>query len=130
MAMENPKEGAVPSGKTMFNCAVSEEYAAELMTHSDAEIIEAVHGELRKLPLRGLDRTEGHAVHRWPELVPQFYHGYIRSLAAFQERRQRSDRLFFAGDYLVGPYTEAALTSGLRAAEAVSARFAASSAPV
>jgi hypothetical protein len=50
--------------------------------------------------------------------VPQFYAGYIRSLAAFKKRSRRSDRLFFAGDYLVGPYTEAALTSGLRAATA------------
>jgi oxygen-dependent protoporphyrinogen oxidase len=126
MAMENPKEGAVPPGKTMFNCAFSEEYAAELMSKPDSAIIEALHGELRKLPLRGLDKTEGHAVHRWPELVPQFYPGYIRSLAAFKERRQRSDRVFFAGDYLVGPYTEAALTSGLRAAGDIRARFAGS----
>src|SRR6185295_16506526 len=58
MAMENPKEGAVPEGKTMFNCAFSEEYAAELMQRSDSDVIEALHGELRKLPLRGLDKTE------------------------------------------------------------------------
>ncbi len=123
LALENPKEGAVPPGKTMFNCAFSEEYAAELMHRTDADVVEALHGELCKLPLRGLDKTEGHAVHRWPELVPQFYPGYIRSLAAFQGRRDRSDRLFFAGDYLVGPYTEAALTSGQRAAADVSRRF-------
>ena len=123
LALENPKEGAVPPGKTMFNCAFSEEYAAELVHRPDADVVEALHGELRKLPLRGLDKTEGHAVHRWPELVPQFYPGYIRSLAAFQQRRGRSDRLFFAGDYLLGPYTEAALTSGLRAAGDVCRRF-------
>ena len=29
---------------------------------------------------------------------------------------ERSQRLAFAGDYLIGPYTEMALTSGLRAA--------------
>jgi oxygen-dependent protoporphyrinogen oxidase len=107
----------------MFNCAFSEEYAAELMHRPDCDVIEALHGELRKLPLRGLDKTEGHAVHRWPELVPQFYAGYIRSLAAFKSRPHRSERLFFAGDYLVGPYTEAALTSGLRAADDVAAPF-------
>ena len=125
MALENPKQGAVPPGKTMFNCAFSEEYAAELWGRSDDDVIAALHGELRKLPLRGLDKTEGHAVHRWPELVPQFYAGYIRALAAFKQRPQRSNRIFFAGDYLVGPYTEAALTSGLRAAEDVRVRFAA-----
>jgi predicted NAD/FAD-dependent oxidoreductase len=96
------------------------------MPRSDAEVVDALHGELAKLPLRGLDRIEGHAVHRWPELVPQFYQGYIRGLAKFLERRERSDRVFFAGDYLVGPYTEAALTSGQRAAASVTARFAAS----
>ena len=123
MAMENPKEGAVPEGKTMFNCAFAEDYAAELFDKPDSVVIDALHAELAKLPLKGLDKTEAHAIHRWPELVPQFYAGYIRSLAAFKERRERSDRVFFAGDYLVGPYTEAALTSGLRAAEDVSRRF-------
>jgi oxygen-dependent protoporphyrinogen oxidase len=126
MAMENPKDGAVPPGKTMFNCALSEELAAELMSCPDGDVIDATHRELRKLPLRGLDKVEAHAVHRWPELVPQFYHGYIRSLAAFKTRRQRSERLFFAGDYLVGPYTEAALTSGQRAADDIARRFTAS----
>lgn len=125
LAMENPKEGAVPPGKTMFNCNFSEDYAADLMDRSDAEIVEALHGELRKLPLRGLDKAEGHAVHRWRDYVPQFYHGYIRALAAFKDRRQRSARVFFAGDYLVAPYTEAALTSGLRASADIEARFSA-----
>ena len=124
MAMENPKEGAVPEGKTMFNCAISEAYAAELFNRSDSEVAEAALSELRKLPLRGLDKTEHVVVHRWPELVPQFYSGYIRALADFKQRTDRSDRIFFAGDYLVGPYTEAALTSGLRAAAAVRTRFA------
>ena len=107
----------------MFNCAFSEEHAAEVMGRSDADVIEALHGELRKLPLRGLDKAEAHAVHRWPELVPQFYHGYIRSLAAFKGRRDRSSRIAFAGDYLFGPYTEGALTSGQRAAADITARF-------
>jgi len=116
MAVENAKEGVVPPGKTMFNCALSEELAAELAYASDEEVIAALGRELAKLPLRGLDGVEGYVVHRWPALVPQFYCGYHRSLARFLSREERSLRLFFAGDYLVGPYTEAALTSGLRAA--------------
>jgi oxygen-dependent protoporphyrinogen oxidase len=130
MAMENPKEGAVPPGKTMFNCALSEAYAAELMGRGDDEIVAATMDELRKLPLRGLEHAERQVVHRWPELVPQFYPGYIRSLAAFKARRERSDRLAFAGDYLVGPYTEGALTAGLRAAEEVRARLRPSAVPI
>jgi oxygen-dependent protoporphyrinogen oxidase len=117
LAVENPKEGVVPPGKTMFNCALSEATAVDLFDATDEVVVEAVHRELAKLPMRGLDRVEGHAVHRWPALVPQFYPGYHRALARFLARKDRSERLFFAGDYLVGPYTEAALTSGLRAAE-------------
>jgi len=119
MAVENPKEGVVPPGKTMFNCALSEATAAGLFDAPDEVVVESVHRELAKLPLRGLERVEGHAVHRWRALVPQFYPGYHRALARFLTRDDRSERLFFAGDYLVGPYTEAALTSGLRAAEEV-----------
>jgi predicted NAD/FAD-dependent oxidoreductase len=62
-------------------------------------------------------------VHRWPALVPQFYPGYHGALRRFVRRRERTPRLFFAGDYLVGPYTEAALTSGLRAADEVAAHM-------
>ena len=123
MAVENAKEGVVPPGKAMFNCAFSEEAAAELAYASDEEVSAALQRELAKLPLRGLDSVEGYVVHRWPALVPQFYPGYHRSLARFLSRNDRSDRLFFAGDYLVGPYTEAALTSGLRAAAECAARF-------
>jgi predicted NAD/FAD-dependent oxidoreductase len=49
-------------------------------------------------------------------MVPQFRVGYTARLAAFLSRTDRSPRLAFAGDYLVGPSTEAALTSGMRAA--------------
>ena len=55
-------------------------------------------------------------VHRWDPMLPQFRAGYLRALQAFLARTERSPRLAFAGDYLIGLYTEAALTSGLRAA--------------
>ena len=51
--------------------------------------------------------------------MPQFHAGYLRHLRTFLGRSERTPRLAFAGDYLVGPYTEAALTSGLRAANEV-----------
>jgi predicted NAD/FAD-dependent oxidoreductase len=55
-------------------------------------------------------------VHRWPAMLPQFGAGSLRLLARFQARMARSPRLAFAGDYLVGPHAEGALTSGMRAA--------------
>jgi oxygen-dependent protoporphyrinogen oxidase len=52
-------------------------------------------------------------------MMPQFHAGYLGHLRSFLERGERTPRLAFAGDYLVGPYTEAALTSGLRAANEI-----------
>jgi predicted NAD/FAD-dependent oxidoreductase len=54
-------------------------------------------------------------------MLPQFHAGYLPHLAGFLRRSgaARSPRLAFAGDYLIGPYTEAALTSGLRAADEI-----------
>ena len=119
MAVENAKPGVVPPGKTLFNCAFSESAAAALMDQPDHAVVAALETELAKLPLKNLDTTEGYVIHRWPSLVPQFWPGYHRSLRAFLRRADRTGRLQFAGDYLVGPYTEAALTSGLRAASAI-----------
>ena len=62
----------------------------------------------------------GFAVHRWDPMLPHFGSGHLARLARFYRRIDRSPRLAFAGDYLVGPYTEAALTSGLRAADEIS----------
>ena len=55
-------------------------------------------------------------VHRWRHLLPQFRPGYLTRLARFNDRGDRSPRLAFAGDYLVAPTVEGALTSGMRAA--------------
>ena len=55
-------------------------------------------------------------VHRWSAMFPQFSAGYLRELASFVSRTDRSPRLALAGDYLVGPHLEGAVTSGMRAA--------------
>jgi oxygen-dependent protoporphyrinogen oxidase len=93
------------------------------MDQPDDIVTEALMTELRKLPLRGLDTIEEVVIHRWPALVPQFYPGYHAALRRFLRRADRTNRLAFAGDYLIGPYTEAALTSGLRAADEVTTRL-------
>jgi hypothetical protein len=56
----------VPPGKTLFNCAFTEDLAAELMDEPDEVVIAALMAELRKLPLRGLDSIEKVVIHRWP----------------------------------------------------------------
>jgi oxygen-dependent protoporphyrinogen oxidase len=129
MAVENVKAGVVPDGKVLFNCAFAEDLSSEHMGSPEHVVVEALRAELAKLPLKGLETVEGYEIHRWPSLVPQFYPGYHRAIGDFLRRAERSDRIFFAGDYLIGPYTEAALTSGLRAAESVARAMAPDSSP-
>jgi protoporphyrinogen oxidase len=50
--------------------------------------------------------------------MPKFPPGRYGQIHAFQ-RRQRKTGLFFCGDYLLGPLVEGAVTTGLRAAEAI-----------
>ena len=60
---------------------------------------------------------------RWEYAYPCFDVGRFRAIGRFQalQRQARRDgrRLYFAGDYLVGPTMEGAFASAARAAEAV-----------
>jgi protoporphyrinogen oxidase len=57
----------------------------------------------------------------WTPAMPKFPPGRFRELSRFQSR-QRMPGLFFCGDYLMGPFLEAAVSTGLRAAEGVFSR--------
>ena len=116
LAVDHWKEGQAPPGAGLVNCALREAVAAELWDAEDDAIAERVLAELAKTPIGRLAPRET-VVHRWDPMLPQFRAGYTRPLAAFLDRTDRSPRISFAGDYLVGPYTEGACTSGLRAAE-------------
>jgi len=120
LAVDHHKPGVAPPGAGLVNVALTERAAARLWREPDAAVIEHVLANLAKTPIGRL--APGSAlVHRWDPMLPQFRAGYLPRLAAFLGRRAqaRSPRLAFAGDYLVGPYTEAALTSGLRAADEI-----------
>jgi len=57
-------------------------------------------------------------VQKWRFGMPKFPPGRYREVAAFQKRGRRPG-LFFCGDYLMGPFLEAAVTTGLDAAAAI-----------
>jgi oxygen-dependent protoporphyrinogen oxidase len=118
LAVDQHKPGVAPPGAGLVNVALTERAAARLWEAPDADVIEHVLSSLARTPIGPLAPHTG-LVHRWDPMLPQFRAGYLRHLAAFLRRPQpaRSPRLAFAGDYLVGPYTECALTSGLRAAD-------------
>jgi oxygen-dependent protoporphyrinogen oxidase len=117
LAVDHHKPGVAPPGTGLLNAALTESAAARVWDRPDAEIVELVLDNLARTPIGRLEPIDA-VVHRWDPMLPQFRAGYLRHLQRFL-LGARSPRLAFAGDYLVGPYTEAALTSGLRAAGAI-----------
>ncbi len=82
---------------------------------SDEAVGELVLENLACTPIGKLE-PEATVVHRWSPMLPRFVPGHLPRLAAFFRRMDRSPRMAFAGDYLIAPTAEAALTSGMRAA--------------
>ena len=118
LAVDHHKPGAAPPGAGLLNAALRADAAARYWEAPDAEVVALVLDNLARTPIGRLQATDA-VVHRWDPMLPQFGAGYTKQLAGFLAREQRTPRIAFAGDYLVGPYTEAALASGLRAAQAV-----------
>jgi oxygen-dependent protoporphyrinogen oxidase len=122
LAVDHHKAGVAPAGSGLLNAALTATAAARMWSRPDGDIVDLVLDNLARTPIGRLVPSDA-VVHRWDPMLPQFRVGYLRTLAAFLGRRDRSPRLAFAGDYLVGPYTEAAVTSGLRAAQEVQQLF-------
>jgi oxygen-dependent protoporphyrinogen oxidase len=118
LAVDHHKRGVAPAGAGLFNAALTAQAAASLWDAPDDAVVSHVLDALARTPIGRLAPIAS-AVHRWDPMLPQFHAGYLGHLAAFQTRRDRSGRLAFAGDYLIGPSTEMALTSGMRAATEV-----------
>lgn len=126
LAVDHHKRGVAPAGQGLMNCALSEAAAARWFDAGDDAVVRFALDTLARTPVGSLEPLVGARVHRWDPMLPQFGKGYVRALDAFLRRGRRSPRLAFCGDYLVGPYTEAALTSGLRAADEIRSALRAS----
>jgi len=113
------RPGAAPRGAGLLRVAFSADASARLWDLPDPAIAERACEALAETPI-GVLAPAASAVHRHPLMLPLFSPGSARRLASFLSRADRSPRLAFAGDYLVGPSAEAAVASGLRAAIDVS----------
>ncbi len=55
----------------------------------------------------------------WKSAIPKFKPGYIKKIVKFRKHFNKDSRIFYAGDYLNGPFLEGAFESGLRAAHQI-----------
>lgn len=125
-------EPGVPGSRVPAGCALAKIVAAAEWSRRHLEAPdEAIAKELlaflaRLYPELG-DTVRFTAVARYPLALPCFDVGAYRALARFQkletELRAQGRRVYFAGDYRVGPSVEAALASGQRAADEIVADF-------
>jgi oxygen-dependent protoporphyrinogen oxidase len=72
-----------------------------------------------------LAEPEFRRIQRWDLALPRFDVGHFRRLRAFAAGAIEPGRIVFAGDYLVGPYVEGAVVSGMRAADRLLLRLGA-----
>lgn len=116
VAVAHHKPGSAPAGTGLLSTTLNAQATERMWNESDEAILALVLSNLEHTPIGQLHLVDS-LVCRWDPMLPQFYPGYLPHLAHFLARHDRSPRLAFAGDYLIGPYTEAAVTSGVRAAE-------------
>lgn len=120
VAVAHQKPGSAPAGTGLLSATLNALETKRMWNESDEAILALVLSNLEHKPIGQLQLVDS-LVCRWDPMLPQFYPGYLSHLAHFLARHDRSPRLAFAGDYLIGPYTEAAVTSGARAAEEIQA---------
>ena len=110
--------GASPEGTPLLTVSLADSAVRRLFQAKDEEILGFVLDTLSRTPL-GPVSVHGSRVHRWKHARPIFPRGALSRLEHFRVGGRRSPRLAFAGDYLVGPTVEGALTSGMQAASQV-----------
>jgi oxygen-dependent protoporphyrinogen oxidase len=107
--------GVAPHGAGVLRIALAPDAAARMHRASDASVADLAVENLAYSPV-GRVRPDAFAVWRHPDAAPHFDAAHCRRLARFAARLERSPRLAFAGDFLAGPSTDAAVASGARAA--------------
>lgn len=122
---DHRRPGAAPLGMGLLRAVLTPEATRRLWDASDAAVADAVFEQLAYGPL-GAVAPRDFAVRRWPSAHPVCAPGHVAARRRFASRVDRSPRLVFAGDYLgaeEGGGVEAALASGLRAADALIRRL-------
>ena len=121
VALENTKAvapAAVPAGKGLYHCLVTEDDARALFPLSDAEIAERVVGEIRRFFPRMPRSPRFVRVYRWHEGGCLVHGGLLTAVHRLRRETLPAEvpGLFLAGDYTHVPVTNGAMRSGVDAA--------------
>ncbi|MBT4856782.1 FAD-dependent oxidoreductase [Candidatus Uhrbacteria bacterium] len=119
-------EQMIHDGKSLVCVWLHEEYAKMLSKVDDDKVFDAVKKEfVRVCPwFQSVDEIESFDLERWPEAMPKFYNGYLKTAKEFIEGEgQGAQNVFFTGDYLNSPWTEGALRCGQRVAKQVTEKL-------
>lgn len=116
LAHREPEVGPVGSGHLTVQLA--EDATLRLARAKDEEIVGFTLDALARTSI-GLLPSYDAVVQRWAHARPVFPRGALSRLEHFGVRIGRSPRLAFAGDYLIGPTVEGALTAGMQAASRI-----------
>lgn len=108
---------------SLFSSAKS---GANLVVETDSVVSTRLVQDLEKALPASNDadpRPMSQLVYRWPRALPVLDVGYFERLRAFRSGSNGSGKLLFCGDYLGGPFIEGAVSSGVDAANRLSARL-------
>lgn len=112
--------GRAPTGCGLVTAAASREFCLESARSDDAVVEKTLRAELERAYPRATGNIRFTELTRVEEAIPSFRVGAYRALARFvrvqSDRRAHGRRVYFAGDYLVGPGAAARVASGKRAA--------------
>ena len=111
-------------GKGLLVAFVRPECVAPLLDADGPDVLASIRPDLdRAFPGRA-GRIERVRIYRWREGIPVFYPGFLAHLGLFRDGSvERDGAVALAGDYLVSPTMEGAVSAGLAAADRVLARL-------
>ncbi len=109
-------DGYAPPGKGTVHLYTYSEHARRMLEMSDGEVLDEVTAGLRKLD-PGFPEPEFCEIFRWPEAVYLAAPGDIRRVQAVKIGLREYKGLHLAGEYLGIASVEAAVNSGVKAAE-------------
>jgi hypothetical protein len=116
------KSGSAPPGAGLLRVELTEAASRHVQDSRDSDVGGLVLDNLGRTPIGKLS-PRAIFVERCTNAVPVFVPGALSSYQRFLQRGERSPRLVFCGDYLLGHGIESALISGLRGASELAHQF-------